>query len=369
METFLQVYYNVRIAFFILLFIGFLLKVRVLPHAKVLLVILFCIGAINIYKLFHGETYGYYSFTAKSLFYCSVGLSCLGFYSINVLLPGWFNLSRVLAFVSFPVTIFLILLISVFCNVDFLLYNSLSESLDDISDYQVWIRIVILVMLWLQFLAMMFVPRLMIHHFKAPLWYDIYNVAVFGYILTFVVQVLKNGMIADFVQSLYLTIFLGVISYIELFTHIADSDRIKVTNHIKQDYDEFIKKIDINNMDYLQKNTNQFYKLEEMVMRDKVYVNPNLTFEDLIIISHLTARQLEQTLNTAGYASFNHFIAKCRVVALKELILQSAGKNILSLYTQVGFANRVSATKYFKMFVGKTPSDWYKDEKKVLYVS
>lgn len=367
MMLYAEYYYHIRIAVFIILISAFLYKLKILPHAKSLIGILTMGIICTLFKLFHSETYLYYSFTVKSLLFCSLTISCIGSYSINALLPGWFNVKRLFELFAFPIVIFLLLFISKLFKVDFYLYESLNDCLSDINEYQVWVRFLILALLWIQFLLEVFLPRLFIKHFKPPIWYDIYSLFFLVYVIAFAQTVFKNSLLSDMFISLYVTLGVVALSILELFTHLLDPKRIKVTNHINEDYKNFIDNVDVDNMDYLQKNTNQFYKIEKIIMDEKLYVNPDFTLEDLSFIIHLTTRELEQAILTAGYASFNHFIAKCRIVALKKLLLQNNGKNILNLYNQVGFNNRVSATKYFKLFTNTTPTEWVKQEKKYLF--
>jgi AraC-like DNA-binding protein len=100
--------------------------------------------------------------------------------------------------------------------------------------------------------------------------------------------------------------------------------------------------------------------VEELVLKNRLFTNPELTIMDLSTHLNFHPKQVSNIINTGFNVNFNTFINQFRVNEA-ILILDSGKAKILSIDgigKEVGFKSKSSFYTSFKQMTGKTPSQY-----------
>ena len=106
-------------------------------------------------------------------------------------------------------------------------------------------------------------------------------------------------------------------------------------------------------------------RLRELVQKDKIFVNPELTIGKLAEILGESQNHVSQVLNEEFGKNFYEFINGYRVEYAKELLVSDKYKNesILSIAFEVGFQSKSTFNAVFKKLNNTTPSNFRKNFK------
>lgn len=150
--------------------------------------------------------------------------------------------------------------------------------------------------------------------------------------------------IASFMTVLViLVLFLLHRRFPTLFDAIADAIR-------KEKYGrDHLAKVDLS---YL------FEKMRYLMDDEKIFLNPDITLNEMSQKLQVTPHQLSQFLNEHCKTRFNHFINKYRIEEAKKIFESDRNANIISVAYHVGFNSKSSFNKIFKQYTGVTPSEF-----------
>ncbi len=98
-------------------------------------------------------------------------------------------------------------------------------------------------------------------------------------------------------------------------------------------------------------------KVQQAVYNEQLYLDPALTLYKLAEHLGVSAQYLSQTLNQTLQRSFYDYINEARIVAAKQLLLQT-DDSVLTIAMAVGFNARSSFYKAFKNSTGQTPAQY-----------
>ncbi|NUN08923.1 MAG: AraC family transcriptional regulator [Ignavibacteriaceae bacterium] len=99
-------------------------------------------------------------------------------------------------------------------------------------------------------------------------------------------------------------------------------------------------------------------QLEEFLIRSKVYLDPNLTIDNLAKKVHIPSRKISIVINHLYNKNFHTFINDFRISEAKKLLKTPGNSNIEDIYGKVGFNSRSTFNRVFKSGTGKSPSDY-----------
>lgn len=105
-------------------------------------------------------------------------------------------------------------------------------------------------------------------------------------------------------------------------------------------------------------------KLLRLMEEQKLYLNPNLTLQELSRRLNIHYNHLSRIINERFGLSFNDFINKYRIEEVK-IRLSDPGKkkkSILEIMYDTGFYSKSAFNTAFKKFTGKTPSEYRKNQ-------
>jgi len=115
----------------------------------------------------------------------------------------------------------------------------------------------------------------------------------------------------------------------------------------------------------LDKEEIEKYKaqLEQLMLDEQPYLNPDLTLRDLADMLSLPPNYLSQLLNEGFDKNFSEFINTYRLEVFKSKIKDPENQHltILALAFESGFNSKTVFNTFFKKAMGKTPAAYRKE--------
>ena len=103
--------------------------------------------------------------------------------------------------------------------------------------------------------------------------------------------------------------------------------------------------------------------LVKAMEEDKVYLEPEITLEQLAEKVSLPPRQVSTIINRHFKKNFFEFVNHYRVEQAKALLMQSDQQvSILDVMADAGFNSKSAFNRYFKKFVNMTPTEYRESE-------
>ncbi len=108
------------------------------------------------------------------------------------------------------------------------------------------------------------------------------------------------------------------------------------------------------------------WRLENMMLQEKPYLQPELTLFDLAAKLNISAHQLSFLINQVFGQNFNSFINQHRVEEAKRLLIDDklSHLNLLGIGFEAGFNSKTAFNTTFKKMTGLTPSAYKKENEK-----
>lgn len=103
-----------------------------------------------------------------------------------------------------------------------------------------------------------------------------------------------------------------------------------------------------------------FVELSDLMVVERIFLNKNLTLDDLAKRLNTNRTYLSQVINDTFNTNFNNYINEYRIKEAQKLFLQSASKllTIEAIAQNVGFNSKAPFNIAFKKFTGLTPTDF-----------
>ena len=106
-------------------------------------------------------------------------------------------------------------------------------------------------------------------------------------------------------------------------------------------------------------------QLKNIMLADKLYINPELTIADLAHRLNISSYKLSYLFNQYLNLSFYDYVNGYRIAEFKELVSKGEYKSytINTLIERCGFVSRTTFFRYFKKINGQTPNEYIKNLK------
>ncbi|WP_407505646.1 helix-turn-helix domain-containing protein [Elizabethkingia miricola] len=118
-------------------------------------------------------------------------------------------------------------------------------------------------------------------------------------------------------------------------------------------------------MDYESRFRELWEKLDNLVVKQQLFRNYDLTLDLLSAQTCINKYQISEMLNGYKHKSFYSYINEYRIEYFKHIVNKAIEKdediNFLSLAYEAGFKSKSSFNRYFKEINGETPSEYYKN--------
>ena len=104
-------------------------------------------------------------------------------------------------------------------------------------------------------------------------------------------------------------------------------------------------------------------KIEEIVLNEYMYRNPDLQLNDIAEKLEITTKKVSQVINLHFEKNFSDFINFYRIEEAKKLLLDPSYKKetVLSVGYDVGFNSKASFNRVFQKIANTTPSNYKKN--------
>jgi AraC-like DNA-binding protein len=105
--------------------------------------------------------------------------------------------------------------------------------------------------------------------------------------------------------------------------------------------------------------------LENLMSKEKIYKNPDLSLIKLASELDLTTNQLSQIINQFYLKNFYEYVNSYRIEEVKQRLANGEDQNItlLGIAIDAGFNSKATFNRFFKKQTGKTPSEYIKELK------
>jgi AraC-like DNA-binding protein len=89
-----------------------------------------------------------------------------------------------------------------------------------------------------------------------------------------------------------------------------------------------------------------------------MYLNPELTLEQIALTLNDKERNISQAINTLQHRNVNDYINNLRIEHACQLLLADKGKPVFEVMYESGFNTKGTFNLAFKKAVGKTPTQF-----------
>ncbi|RIV25505.1 AraC family transcriptional regulator [Fibrisoma montanum] len=101
-----------------------------------------------------------------------------------------------------------------------------------------------------------------------------------------------------------------------------------------------------------------FDTMEQFMQRDKPYLEPELSLDELAARLKSTRQHVSQVLNQKARKNFYAYVNEYRVYEMIQLMKQRPDGRILELAFQAGFQSKTTLNSYFKKVTGFNPTEY-----------
>jgi AraC-like DNA-binding protein len=103
------------------------------------------------------------------------------------------------------------------------------------------------------------------------------------------------------------------------------------------------------------------YQLDELMQKEKLFTDPELTLNKLASCLSISTNQLSQVINQHYKRNFYEFVNTYRVEEVIRILHSDAMESttMLGIGLDAGFNSKASFNRYFKKHTGKTPSAYF----------
>jgi AraC-like DNA-binding protein len=105
--------------------------------------------------------------------------------------------------------------------------------------------------------------------------------------------------------------------------------------------------------------------LEKVVHQDRMFLNPELTLNDMAKATNIPQKTISAVLNQHAGKSFNEFINQYRIEEVKKRLLESQPHlTITGIAFECGFNSQATFQRTFKQFTGLSPTEFINQQQK-----
>ncbi|MCF1190785.1 helix-turn-helix transcriptional regulator [Mangrovimonas sp. AS39] len=154
------------------------------------------------------------------------------------------------------------------------------------------------------------------------------------------------------------SVLLYWIGYHGLYRFNVVKDRMKLRQNLAEKGNSI--RMNLVTADLSEKHEQEFQKVNNFIVDNQKYLDPNLTMNGLAQDLEMSSSHLSKLVNTYGNNNFSDYINALRVEQSKEFLGDPAFKNytIISIGLECGFNSKSTFYSAFKKFTAMTPSEY-----------
>ncbi|MCA0933276.1 helix-turn-helix domain-containing protein [Lutimonas saemankumensis] len=186
--------------------------------------------------------------------------------------------------------------------------------------------------------------------------------------LTAIIKSIGNSVFSSpeiyYPLRLSTTILIYWIGFKGLFRFRVKEDRIvlrkSIRKQLKTENKEFLWDHEQNPEIKSEKQREQFDRVNDYVINQKIYLDPFLSLDSLALSLQLSSGYLSNLINTFADTHFTDYINKFRIEQAKKMLIDKdfADYTIISIGLESGFNSKSTFYKAFKKFTQITPVEF-----------
>lgn len=286
-------------------------------------------------------------------------------YPIEVISPGWITFKRLLLLYSPVIAIFIFYWITAAFGAKYAEYNNLIQMLPHAGEFNVLFRLLLCAAMFLPLFIIFFIPYTRIYSNTDKTWVRVYAILYAIDIASYIIVLAFHSLIIVILYFHISMVITLIRVYMELRYRIVeknvsekmllavDSNEVKVIKDGIPADDEGMK-YDENNL---------FSKLQYQMSAHQAWRDPNMSLSMLTEKLGTNRTTLSKAIRDNGIESFSTYINKMRISDFIFLVNSQKDISIKEAFFICGYRSRTTALRNFKLFTGKTPSDYF-DRKK-----
>jgi len=277
-------------------------------------------------------------------------------YPIEAINSGWLTKKRLLL-LFFPgiVMTFLFILF----RSDFRDLKSFQDLLENIGEFNVWIRVVILFMAIFPYTIMLFlIPYNWMKSRVYNRWITFYTLKIQLIGILYIIFMLTGSSLVSAIHII-VCIYLAVsITYQEIFDSL---EMAPTDNKVSEDMVE--KELICRDS---QSNNPLVAQLCKLMDEKSVWKNPDLTLPELALLLNTNRNYLSKAIQDAGYKNFSDIVNRRRVIEFMKIADAGGVTSIQETFFNVGFRSRETALRCFKKYTGMLPTDYVRSKSGII---
>ena len=346
-----------------------LLLVRRKPRerSRLILAIIVFFSVLNYIPRFIALSQGYepeFVVSAKMLLLGNFMVISYILYPIEVIRPGWLNLTRTLKLYAFWLLLLTLYLITSFAGVRYSSWSSLPEMFAHMERFEVWFCLFLSLLLFAPGLLVIFIQHVGHNSNTDRVWLKKYAIAFYINILAYLIVLTFNHPL---VHTLYYYVSVGCslfIVYMELFDRLLAKtpDNGTPDEPILQEAllrHEESPAAPVEAPIAATRNAALAERLDAYMTNNSAWRDPDLSLTRLASELYTNRTTLSQTIQECGYENYTHYINQLRIRDFLQQVGSGSSSNYQDAFFFVGFRSRNTALRNFKQFTGTTPSDYF----------
>lgn len=346
-----------------------LLLVRRKPRerSRLILAIIVFFSVLNYIPRFIALSQGYepeFVVSAKMLLLGNFMVISYILYPIEVIRPGWLNLTRTLKLYAFWLLLLTLYLITSFAGVLYSSWSSLPEMFAHMERFEVWFCLFLSLLLFAPGLLVIFIQHVGHNSNTDRVWLKKYAIVFYINILAYLMVLTFNHPL---VHTLYYYVSVGCslfIVYMELFDRLLAKtpDNGTPDEPILQEAllrHEESPAAPVEAPIAATRNAALAERLDAYMTNNSAWRDPDLSLTRLASELYTNRTTLSQTIQECGYENYTHYINQLRIRDFLQQVGSGSSSNYQDAFFFVGFRSRNTALRNFKQFTGTTPSDYF----------
>lgn len=192
-------------------------------------------------------------------------------------------------------------------------------------------------------------------------WVTLLSISLFGIALSYLIyEVLVEVQLIrvewDYMISFAMSMFILSITLLGFIQPAVFNDRLDTLRFISSS-----KIVERYKNSLLDENLSKKIagSIHQAMIQDKLWQDSGLRLEKLASILKLPKHYLSQVINQQYHKNYFEFVNSYRINEAKEIFDMTNGKvKVIDIVYKVGFSNKVSFNKAFKLFTQMTPTEY-----------
>lgn len=272
-------------------------------------------------------------------------------YPIEVVVPRWLNKKRFLVLFS-PIILTLAVCGAMqFFGGGFRTLNTMSDILRYSNEPNVWIRFPLVLIIYGYAFVLYYIPHNKMRGNITLGWIRAYTFGNIGIAFLYLGLILFRSYTAGILHSLYFAIYVGYITYQELYVRlfIPDSENTQYNSAGSKQYPSHL---------WSEVEKEMWTKLDDYMKKESAWHNPSLSMTIVTKAVGVTNADIARLLELKGYGEFEDYVAEFRIREFCNLVDNGECITIDDTFFKVGFRYRNIATRQFLRIMHQSPEEY-----------